>query len=88
LKKIFFDDNTLFSKNLKNIIEDLVSLGFEIGSKFNNKNRFCDFNQGLDLRLIKEEEISLLKRVCINPIRFAFDNISIKAFLSRKYRIL
>ncbi len=75
---LFFDDNTLMSKKFDSIIEDLKALGFEHGAKFKRKNRACDFNQGMDLRLLNDGKLELLNSICLNPIRFAFDDISIK----------
>ncbi len=73
---LFFDDNTLLSSKFDLIIDDLKQLGFTKDSKFNRKLRSCDFNQGLDLRLLTKEKLQLLSTLCIRPIRFAFDNIN------------
>lgn len=75
---LFFDDNTLISDKLDEIIDELELAGFYKKAKFNNKNRTCDFNQGLDLRKLTKEKMMLLNRICINPIRFAFDDIKMK----------
>ncbi|PXV58806.1 radical SAM superfamily enzyme YgiQ (UPF0313 family) [Dysgonomonas alginatilytica] len=75
---LFFDDNTLLSKKLDEIVIELSSLGFNQGAKFGKKRRYCDFNQGLDLRLLDENKINLLNTISINPVRFAFDDISLK----------
>lgn len=75
---LFFDDNTLMSNKFNDIIEDLCNIGFYKDAKFKNKKRYCDFNQGMDLRLITDEKICLINKIAINPIRFAFDDISQK----------
>ena len=38
------------------------------------KNRYIDFNQGLDARLLTDEKMKLLSEIAINPLRIAFDN--------------
>lgn len=75
---LFFDDNTLMSSKLSEIIDELCDMGFYKGAKFHNKRRYCDFNQGMDLRLITDEKIQLINKLSINPVRFAFDDISQK----------
>lgn len=39
------------------------------------KQRYIDFNQGVDARLFTEEKANLLGQVNIRPLRIAFDNI-------------
>jgi len=72
------DNNVLASKYFEKIINDILELGFEKGSKFNNKLRRLDFNQGLDARLLTSEKTSLLAKTAINPMRIAFDFIAMK----------
>jgi len=38
------------------------------------KQRYVDFNQGVDARLFDEEKANLLGRINIRPLRIAFDN--------------
>ncbi len=58
-----------------------------------SKRRNVDFNQGVDVRLINEENIKLLSEIPIKPLRIAFDSmkykdIYIKAVtLAKKYDI-
>ena len=75
---IFFDDNTLLSNKLEEIIIELELADFKRGAKFQKKKRICDFNQGLDLRKLTKEKMQLLNKICIEPIRFAFDDIKMK----------
>ncbi|MDH6309434.1 hypothetical protein M2451_002680 [Dysgonomonas sp. PFB1-18] len=39
------------------------------------KQRFIDFNQGLDARLINDTNMALLSQIAIRPMRIAFDSI-------------
>lgn len=41
-------------------------------------NRYIDFNQGLDARLMTDEKMKLLSEIAINPLRIAFDNWNLK----------
>lgn len=75
---LFFDDNTLMSSRLEEIIDELCEIGFYKNAKINKKKRYCDFNQGLDLRLLTDEKLQLINKIAINPVRFAFDDISQK----------
>jgi len=72
-KKILFFDNNWIAKGKKglkydtDILKRLVSDG-----KINE----IDFNQGLDARLMTEDIADLMQGLPINPVRFAFDNVS------------
>ncbi len=64
--------------------------------KYRNKApklRYVDFNQGVDARLINEENIKLLSEIPIKPLRIAFDSMSYKKIyvkaikLAAKYNI-
>ena len=43
-----------------------------------NMNRYIDFNQGLDARLMTDEKMKLLSKTAINPLRIAFDNWALR----------
>lgn len=82
---LLMDNNVLISNSFYDIIEDIISLGFEKGKnlytnpKTNNKiNRYVDFNQGLDAKLFTEDKIKALSRIAIRPVRIAFDHIEDK----------
>ena len=73
------DNNILISPRLKDIISDLVELGYGRGEKTEGgKHRTVDFNQGVDATYINEETIELLSQINIVPLRIAFDRISEK----------
>jgi len=63
----FFDNNFLASPACNNILQELIELKKPI-----------DFNQGLDIRLLKEEKAKMLSKLEIKPVRFAFDSIEYK----------
>lgn len=81
---LFYDDNTLMSDRIDEITTELVELGFGKGSLLNGKKRYCDFNQGLDLRLCNDDAFNMLRSISVKPIRFAFDDINIKDIFIRK----
>ena len=72
---VLFDNNILASKKFQKIKNDILDLGFEKGSKRDNKLRHVDFNQGVDARLLQEENCKLLSKIAISPLRIAFDHI-------------
>lgn len=84
---VLFDNNVLASKKFKQIIHDILDLGFEKGARIEYKNkaghstlkqRHIDFNQGTDLRYINKTRIKLLSKIALHPLRIAFDHISLK----------
>ena len=77
---VLMDNNVLASSSFNKIINDIKDLGFEKGSKLNNKLRYVDFNQGNDARLIVKDKskMKLLSEIAIHPLRIAFDHISLK----------
>lgn len=42
------------------------------------KQRVVDFNQGVDARLFTEKKAELLSKICVSPLRVAFDSLSVK----------
>jgi len=85
---VIFDNNILFSKKLEKIICDISDLGFGKDDNkfpFKNKlghtayrNRYVDFNQGIDARLLNSKNIKLISKIAIRPLRIAFDSIKLK----------
>lgn len=84
---LLLDNNVLLSTEFERIIEDIKDLGFEQGAKLNNKLRFGDFNQGLDVRALDEKKIKLLSEIPLRPMRIAFDFIELKDLYVRKIRL-
>jgi hypothetical protein len=56
------------------LVNELIS-----NSKDNRpKQRYIDFNQGVDARLLTEEKMQLLSQLPIKPLRIAFDSMKLK----------
>lgn len=51
------------------------------------KQRYVDFNQGTDARYVTEEYMKLLSEIPINPLRIAFDHISLKKTYEKAIRL-
>ena len=75
---MLMDNNVLASDQFDRIIDDILDLGFEKGARFNKKFRYVDFNQGIDLRRLTPEKMSLLAKIALRPLRLAFDHIELR----------
>lgn len=93
---ILLDNNVLASDRFKDIIQDIKDLGFGKGATFSYRNksgristvnRYVDFNQGLDARLLTEEKMALLSEIAIRPARIAFDDIRYRKLYEEKVRL-
>ena len=78
-KKIVLYDNNILGnpKHFKTICEQAQKENLEI-----------DFNQGLDVRILTEEQCQILKNTKITRYRFAFDHISLKPKVVEKCKML
>ena len=78
-KKIKFLDNNFFGLiDHKKFLEELVNLGIK-----------CQFNQGLDIRLIDEENAELLSKLnYIGEYIFAFDSVKDQKLIEQKLDIV
>jgi hypothetical protein len=83
---IVMDNNILGIEGIENEIAGIGRMGFERGAKRNGRERYVDFNQGLDARLISEkpELARHLGTICLSPVRLAFDFIT--AAMEKAYR--
>lgn len=81
---VVMDNNILGIDRIHSIFQDIARAGFEAGAKRNGKQRYVDFNQGLDARLISKDSSLAegLASICTSPVRLAFDFIE----MERPYR--
>ncbi|AQU06076.1 cobalamin-binding domain-containing protein [Dehalococcoides mccartyi] len=75
---VLFDNNVLASEEFPRIVQDLVSNNFGKGARIGKCQRHVDFNQGVDARLLNEENMALLSTLAIKPLRIAFDDIKLE----------
>lgn len=78
------DNNVVASANFKEIIAEIIDLGFHAGAtlqrgKYIYKRR-VDFNQGVDARILCKDPMYLreLSKIAIKPLRIAFDHLGVK----------
>lgn len=76
-KIVLLDNNLLASPNWRETLEALE-----------RENLMVDFNQGLDIRLLTEENARLLARLHFKRLRFAFDQPSDEREVRRAIRTL
>ncbi|MBN2285964.1 MAG: cobalamin-binding domain-containing protein [Tissierellales bacterium] len=83
---VIMDNNVLAIDNIEDHIAKIADLGFERGSKRNNRLRNVDFNQGIDARLIGKNPrlAKVLSTIALKPVRLAFDFLS--PDMERSYR--
>ncbi len=92
---LLMDNNVLASECFPQIIEEIKNLGFYKGAKYTHEkngkkitvNRYVDFNQGIDARLLTIDKMRLFSEIAISPLRIAFDNISDKDIYIEKVRL-
>lgn len=81
---LLMDNNVLRSPCFNKIVDEIKALGFAKGATFVNPktkkkvNRYVDFNQGLDAKLLSPEKAKRLGELAIYPARIAFDHIEDK----------
>jgi hypothetical protein len=81
---ILMDNNVVASANFKEIIAEIIDLGFERGAKLKRGRyelqRRVDFNQGVDARILCKDRMYLqqLARIALKPLRIAFDHLGVK----------
>ena len=75
---LFLDNNVAASDHFFKIIDEIKDLGFQAGSKFGptRKQRYVDFNQGVDARRMDSKKMSKIAEIAIKPLRLAFDHIN------------
>ena len=82
---ILMDNNVTASPRFREIIDEIVDLGFGAGATITRPGRRpvkrrVDFNQGVDARILCKSPMFLreMSRICISPLRIAFDHIGIR----------
>jgi hypothetical protein len=75
---VILDNNVLAIDGFKDIIQEIRNEGFMVDARRDGRMRTVDFNQGIDARLITPEVASLLKSICLSPVRLAFDSIAVE----------
>lgn len=81
---LLMDNNVLISPCFDKIIDEIKDLGFAKGATYVNPktkkvvNRYVDFNQGLDAKLLTPYKAKRLGELAIHPARIAFDHIEDK----------
>ncbi len=78
---LLMDNNVLRSNQFDRIVDELKELGFGKGCTYPSTHtgkplqRYIDFNQGLDAKLLNEHKAQRLGELAISPARIAFDHI-------------
>ena len=75
-KIVLCDPNILACRDWRDLLGQLIATGSEV-----------DFNQGLDIRLMTKEKISLLKQIKIKEIHFAWDRYEDKEKILPKLKL-
>lgn len=70
------DPNILAAREHKELLEQLASSG-----------AWVDFTQGLDARLLTEENIEIIKRIKLKMVHFAWDNIADEKLIVPKLQL-
>jgi hypothetical protein len=92
---VFMDNNVVASPRFKEIIAEIRDLGFVPGAKLRRPHervpaqRRVDFNQGVDARILAKDPMFLreLSRICIAPLRIAFDHIGVRKVYEKSIRL-
>lgn len=80
------DIHTMTVENIL-AVDDFFAPKFEKIYKNKPKARYVDFNQGIDSRLINEENIKKLAEIPIRPLRIAFDHWKLKDVYEKSVRL-
>lgn len=81
------DDIHTITKERILAMDDFFSPKFRKVYRNKPKQRYVDFNQGVDSRLINEHNIKKLAEIPINPLRIAFDHWNLKDVYERSVRL-
>ena len=90
---ILMDNNVVASENFKEIISEIIDLGFGRGAKLRRGQseilRRVDFNQGVDARILCKSPMYLqqLSQIAIKPLRIAFDHLGLQKPYAQAVRL-
>ncbi len=92
---LLLDNNIAASDSFYKIINEISDCGYGAGERMcyekNGrkiyKNRFVDFNQGVDLRLLDRKKMEALSTIAINPLRLAFDSVGLAEEYEEKAKL-
>jgi len=90
LKKSMDDNNIEYGKRFLTKFQKAFPHLNPIYEKYRNKapkNRYVDFNQGIDARLLTKQKMKRLSEINIKPLRIAFDDIKYKTIYEEKIRL-
>ena len=80
------DISTVSKENLLRIYPVLKPI-YEKHFKATPRQRYVDFNQGVDARLFNEENVKLLASIAIRPLRIAFDDLKSRPSYEKAVRL-
>ena len=78
--------HTATKENLLKVAPEILPLYTKYFRKI-PKQRYVDFNQGVDARLFTEEKAELFGKINIRPLRIAFDNINDEKYYTNAIRL-
>jgi hypothetical protein len=83
------DLDDIHTMTVENIlaVDDFFAPKFEKIYKNKPKARYVDFNQGIDSRLINEENIEKLAEIPVRPLRIAFDHWKLRDVYEKSVRL-
>lgn len=84
-----YDLDDIHTMNVDNIlaVDKFFSPKFERLYKNKPKERYVDFNQGIDSRLINDRNIKKLSEIPIRPLRIAFDHWELRDVYENSVRL-
>jgi hypothetical protein len=65
---------------------ELLSECYNKFTRHASKNRYVDFNQGVDARLLTDEKMKLISEIAIRPLRVAFDSMMFEKHYTKAIR--
>lgn len=78
---------TATKENILDLDEYVRPLYNETHKKPSQRKRIVDFNQGIDSRLITDENMKKLSEINISPLRIAFDHWNLRKIYEKSIRI-